>query len=233
MFDDKAQVPDANGTEYHLMSIDPKTLKFTLTPIGDALPRFAMTRGGKGLLVDASVKVKTRVKANANATISVGPSGISGVVSASASVFQDKSPFGYFDLSTQSFVPFVGPQAGLDRFVQLADGKTVISLEKRADGLGGIPHKIDLETKTVTQLAEPSGTSGVRDIGLLADGATLMVRVRMPAKNANGNLYSQEATYLSLDFSVQASADLTIFTDATPFASADPEGCPTGYHDCW
>jgi len=231
MFDDARQVPPTSGPEYHLMLIQPKTLAFTLAPIGDALPRFAMTRDGKGLLVDASVKVKTRVKVQASGSISIGPNGISGELSASASVFQDKAPFGYFDLEARAFTPFAGPQAGLDRFVQLADGKTVIALAKRSDGLGGVPHAIDLEKKTVTPLAEPSGTSGVRDLGLLADGKTLLVRVRMPAANKGGSLYSQEAAYLSLDFS--AELGLTLFTDATAFASADPEGCPTGYHDCW
>jgi len=233
MFDDKSQVPSASGPEYHLMLIEPKTLSFTLTPIGDALPRFAMTRDGKGLLVDASVKIKTRIKASANGSVSIGPNGITGEVSASASIFSDKSPFGYFDLGNKSFTGFAGVQAGLDRFVQLADGKTVIALEKRSDGLGGIPHAIDLETKVVTTLAEPSGTSGIRDIGLLADGKTLLVRVRMPAKTANGQLFRHVASYLSFDFSAQIDGSFTLFTDSTAFANADPEGCPSGYHDCW
>ncbi len=233
MFDDKSLVPSTSGPEYHLMLIEPKALTYTLHPIGGALPRFAMTRDGKGLLVDASVKIKTRVKANANGTLSIGPNGISGEISANASIFEDKSPFGHFDLQTKAFTGFTGVQAGLDRFVQLADGHTVIALEKRSDGLGGIPHAIDLQTKTVTQLAEPAGTSGIRDIGLLADGKTLLVRVRMPAKTSNGKLYSQEASYLSFDFSAQIDGSFTVFTDATPFANADPEGCPSGYHDCW
>ena len=233
MFDDKSQVPSVSGPEYHLMLIDPKSLAFTLHPIGDALPRFAMTRDGKGLLVDASIKIKTRIKANASGSFSIGPNGISGEVSASAGIFESKSPFGYFDLQSKSFTGFAGVQAGIDRFVQLADGKTVVALAKRTDGLGGIPHAIDLETKTVTALAEPSGSSGVRDIGLLADGKTIVVRVRMPAKTLNGKLYSQEASYLSFDFSAQIDGSFTLFTDSTPFANADPEGCPTGYHDCW
>jgi hypothetical protein len=233
MFDDKRLVPSTSGPEYHLMLIEPKTLAYTLHPIGDALPRFAMTRDGNGLMVDASVKIKTRVKANAGGSLSIGPNGISGEISASASVFEDKSPFGHFDLQNKRFTGFTGVQAGLDRFVQLADGKTVIALEKRSDGLGGVPHAIDLETKSVSRLAEPAGTSGVRDIGLLTDGKTLLVRVRMPAKTADGKLYSQEATYLSLDFSAQIEGSFTLFTDSTAFADADPEGCPSGYHDCW
>ena len=55
----------------------------------------------------------------------------------------------------------------------------------------------------------------------------------MPAKTLNGKLYSQEASYLSFDFSAQIDGSFTLFTDSTPFANADPEGCPTGYHDCW
>jgi hypothetical protein len=233
MFDDKSKIPGASAPEYHLMLIDPKTLDYTLTPIGDALPRFAMTRDGRGLLVDASIKIKTRIKASASGSLSIGPDGISGQVTASANVFQDASPFGYFDLETRAFTGFKGAQAGIDRFVQLADGKTVIALEKRKDGLGGIPHAIDLETKTVTQLPEPSGTSGVRDIGLLADGKTILVRVRMPAATIGGKLYSREAAYLSFDFSAQIEGSFTLYTDPNPFANADPEGCPSGYHDCW
>ncbi len=233
MFADPSAIPSATGPEYHLMQIDPKSLAFTLTPIGDALPRFAMTRDGRGLLVDASIKVKTRAKASANAAMTIGPDGISGEVSASASIFDDPSPFGYFDLGARTFTPFAGVQAGIDRFVQLADGKTVIALEKRKDGLGGVPHKIDLETKSVTALSEPSGSSGVRDIGLLPDGKTLLVRVRMPAANVNGKLYSQEGSYASLDFSTQIQGSFVLYTDPTSFASVDPEGSCPGGHDCW
>jgi WD40 repeat protein len=233
MFENPAQIPSSSSPEYHLMQIDPKSLAFTLTPIGDALPRFAMTRDGRGLLVDASIKVTTRAKASANASVTVGPNGIAGEVSASASVFDDPSPFGYFDLGARTFTPFAGVQAGIDRFVQLADGKTVIALEKRKDGLGGVPHRIDLQTKTVTAIAEPSGSSGVRDVGLLPDGKTLLVRVRMPAANVGGKLYSQEASYLSLDFSTQLDGSFVLYTDPSSFASADPEGSCPGGHDCW
>ena len=41
MFDDASQVPWKEGQRYHLMTIDPSTLKFQLSPIGNAIPRFA------------------------------------------------------------------------------------------------------------------------------------------------------------------------------------------------
>ncbi len=232
MFADKSQVPSTSGLEYHIMVIDPHSLSFTLTPIGNALPRFAMTRDGKGLLVDASVKVKTRVKADAHAKIEVGPQGISGEVGAEPHVFQEKSPFGYFDLTNGQFTGFAGPQAGLDRFVQLADGQHVVTLERRKDGLGGTPYLIDLQTKSTVAINGNFGT-GVRDIGLLPDGKTVLLRVRLAANTKNNQLYSREGATMtaSLDFGVDLAAT---FEDSVPFASATPDSddCPGG-HDCW
>ncbi len=239
MFDDPAQVPSSSSPNFHIMTIDPKTLAFELHPIGNALPRFAMTRDGRGLLVDASIKLKTRVKlsakANVQGNVSFTPNGISGSVTGEvdveAAIFQEKSPFGYFDLGTNVFTGFAGPQAGIDRFVQLADGRTVIALERRKDGLGGTPHLIDLVTKTVTQLAEPLGT-GVRDIGLLPDGKTMLVRVRMAASQKGSQLYSREAAYFSADFTTIIGASIE-FEESQPFAQVDPENnCPS-YHDCF
>lgn len=53
LFDNKAQIPDATGPRYHLMFIDTATLKFNLVAVGENLPRYAMSRDGKVLLVDS------------------------------------------------------------------------------------------------------------------------------------------------------------------------------------
>ncbi len=53
LFDDKSQIPSATGDRYHLMLIDTKTLKFSLVAVGDSLPRYAVSRDGKVVLVDS------------------------------------------------------------------------------------------------------------------------------------------------------------------------------------
>jgi WD40 repeat protein len=53
LFDDKTQIPARDSDPYHLMLIDTATLKFELIPLGDTLPRYAMSPDGKLLLVDA------------------------------------------------------------------------------------------------------------------------------------------------------------------------------------
>lgn len=231
MFADKSQIPAPDGREYHILVIDPKTLAFTVTPIGDALPRFAMSRDGKGLLVDASIKVVHRAQAHADANLSVSAKGISGEISASAAIFDDASPFGWFDLETRAFTGFRGPQAGLDRFVQLADDKTVVTLQKRADGLGGIPFTIDLETKTTAVLGGDYGT-GVRDIGLLPDGATIVLRFRQPAAQIGNQLFARETYCLSLDGIACASGRIE-YQATVAFATADTNDCASMGHDCW
>ena len=231
MFADKSQIPAAGAPQYHLLVIDPKTLAFRVDPIGDALPRFAMSEDGKGLLIDASIKVKTRAQAKAGATISLGPEGVSGEISASVSVFNENSPFGYFDLATGKFSGFAGVQAGLDRFVQLGDGKTVITLQKRADGLGGVPFLIDVAGKTTTALSGDYGT-GVRDIGLLPDGKTILLRLRQPAAQIGSELFSRESYCYSLD-GVTCGGGRVEYQATVSFASVETNDCPVLGHDCW
>lgn len=52
LFDDKSKIP-SSGDQYHLMLIDTATLDFDTVPVGDTLPRYALTRDGKMVLVDA------------------------------------------------------------------------------------------------------------------------------------------------------------------------------------
>jgi hypothetical protein len=52
LFDDPSQAPPADGERYHLMLLDTGNLKYEITPIGDELPRFAVTPDGNVLLVD-------------------------------------------------------------------------------------------------------------------------------------------------------------------------------------
>jgi len=230
MFDDKSQIPGANAPQYHLLVIDPKTLQFSVDPIGNALPRFAMAEDGKGLLVDASIKVIHRAQAKVNGTFTVGPQGFSGEVGASVNVFDENSPFGYFELASGRFSGFAGVQAGLDRFVQLGDGKTVITLQKRTDGLGGTPFRIDVEGKATAALTGNYGT-GVRDIGLLPDGKTVLLRLRQPAAQVGNQLFSRETYCYSLD-AVTCTASVE-YQASVAFATVDTNDCGSMGHDCW
>jgi hypothetical protein len=54
LFDDPAQIPDAEGTRYHMMVIDTATLGYDIHVYGDEIPRYAMTPNGRDLLVDTS-----------------------------------------------------------------------------------------------------------------------------------------------------------------------------------
>jgi len=228
MFDDKSLIPKADGPQYHLMVIEPKSLAYTVTAIGDGLPRFAMSRDGKDLLVDSSVKVITRAEASASASISLGPTGISGEIDADVSVFQENTPFGKFDLETLTFTGFTGPQAGLDRFVQLGDMKSVVTLQKREDGLGGIPFMIDLDANLTVQLTGNYGT-GVRDVGLLPDGKTILLRFRQAAAQIGTQLFARETYCLSLDALTCASGQIE-YQASVSFASVETNDCG---HDCF
>lgn len=54
LYDDPSQAPAADGVRYHLMLLDTGSLKYELTPVGDDLPRFAVTPDGNVLLVDSA-----------------------------------------------------------------------------------------------------------------------------------------------------------------------------------
>ena len=221
MFDDPAQVPALTGPRYHVMRIDPKTLAFDLLPIGEVLPRFALGRDGKTLLVDATVQ-QYRGEANVKASIDS-----SGHLTASFSVFgKVDSLFGALDLTSGTYTPFTGSFAALDRFVQMKDQKRVFTLKLRADGSGGDLYRIDLEQGATTPL-----NKSLRDIGLLADGTTLLLRERLPAAQvtvgATVSWYRRERYCLSLDgVTCGVSVD---FQDSVPFQSGPT--C-TDYHDC-
>ncbi|HSO33315.1 MAG TPA: hypothetical protein VLT33_12365 [Labilithrix sp.] len=242
MFADPKQVPWKDGQRYHLMTIDPATLAFALAPIGNAIPRFAMTNDGRGLLVDASAKVTSRTVAAARASVSIGPDGVSGSVETNLDVFGSASAFGTFDLATQTFSSFSGPTAPLDRFVQLGS-RYVLTLGKRADGLGGTPYLIDLQARATWQLQGNFG-SGVRDVGLAADGVTAHVRLRLPANVHDGGFYSREGLCSSTTGECGVSLTAT-YEASVPFALVPPppppsvpapptpvDECPGG-HDCY
>ena len=221
MFDDKSTVPDASGKRYHIMTIDPKTLAFDLTPVGDVLPRFAMTKSGTQLLVDATVQ-QVRGEATLNATIDT-----SGKLTVSFDLFgKTDSLFGVFDLDTRTYVPFTGTPATLDRFVQMGDGSRVFTLKTRADGTGGDLYRIDIGAHAVVSLDK-----SLRDIGLLADGQTMILRERLPAvqvtTSTSVDWYRHERYCFSLDGVTCLSS--VEFTDSKPFQSG--AAC-TDYHDC-
>ena len=66
----------------------------------------------------------------------------------------------------------------------------------------------------------------LRDIGVLADKRTLVLRIRLPAASINGNLYTQEQVCFSFDGRTCTSTINYRSTVALP----DPNAC-TG-HDC-
>lgn len=226
MFDDPEQVPWSEGERYHLMTIDPVSLRFELTRIGNAIPRFAMTRDGRGLLVDASAKASSRVKIAARAEISIGADGIEAEAEANVDVFGSASAFGYFDLDSQRFTSFAGPKAPLDRFVQLADGRHVLTLATRADGGGGTPYMIDLTTHTTTLVQGDFGR-GVRDVGLSADGTLALLRVRLAASEHDGGYYGREGLCVSSNGSCNVNGGLTAsYEESVPFAMVPPPPPP-------
>ncbi len=186
MFDDKSQVPGAGADQYQLMLIEPKSTKFDLHPIGAQLPRFAPSKDGKSLLVDASVVV---TRSEASASISIDPSGK--ITAEVKGAFGDTSGslFGVFDLQSKSYVPFSGPAASLDRFVQLGDGSQVFTLKE--NGRGGDLFAIDVSARASVDLGR-----SLRDIGILPDGKTLVLRIRLQP-TADG--YLREEFCFSLD----------------------------------
>ncbi len=220
MFADKSAIPDKSGPRYHIMTINPKTLAFELAPVGEVLPRFSMTRDGKSLLVDATVQ---QIRGGATVKATVSTRGIS----VSASLFGGvDSLFGLFDLTAHTYTPFTGPAASLDRFVQAGDNTHVFGLTMSADGLGGDLFRIDLDSKSVTTL-----NKSLRDIGLLPDGKTLLLRERLPAAqvtaNGTSSWFRREQYSLSVD---GLTYSVTIqFQDRIPFQSGPV--C-TESHDC-
>ncbi|MDB4938488.1 MAG: hypothetical protein JWP87_5460, partial [Labilithrix sp.] len=216
MFDDKSQIPSDAADPYHLLAIDPHTLKLSLFPIGHELPRFAMSIDGRGLLVDASVHV---FRAEAKASITLGADGLS--VTASG-VFGSDAPFGYFDIDAGRFTAFQGPQVGLDRFVQTADGH-VYALRTRSDGLGGDLFGVDVARHTTTDLGR-----SLRDIGVMADERTLLLRIRLPAASIDGNLFTQEQVCFSTD---ARTCSATIDYRSTIPLPGGAASCAGG-HDC-
>ena len=115
MFDDKTKVPSKTGARYHIMTIDPKSLDYQLSEVGNVLPRFVMGKGGTSLLVDATVQ-QMRGEAKVQATIDS-----TGRVTVKANVFGSvDSLFGVFD-SRNSEVRSVCRASGVARPVRSAE----------------------------------------------------------------------------------------------------------------
>jgi hypothetical protein len=221
MFDDKTKIPSRTGARYHILTIDPKTLDYQLAEVGNVLPRFVLSKDGKSLLVDATVQ-QVRGEANVKATIDS-----TGKITVQAKVFGTvDSLFGLFDLEARTYAPFSGPPASLDRFVQMADNSHVYTLKMTPDGLGGDLYRIDLDAKASVSLGK-----SLRDIGLLADGKTLVLRERLPAVQVQTSTgfdwYRHERYCFSLDG--VTCVDEIEFQDSKPFQSG--KTC-TDYHDC-
>jgi len=105
------------------------------------------------------------VRNEARASITFDPA--NGKISAEVKgAFGDASGslFGVFDLQSMTYVPFSGPGAALDRFVQLGDGSRVFTLKD--NGRGGDLFAIDVAARTS---ADPG--KSLRDIGILPAAA--------------------------------------------------------------
>jgi hypothetical protein len=221
MFKDQTKVPSSTGPRYYIMVIDPATLDYTLSPIGDLLPRFVLSKDGHNLIVDATVQ-QIRGEAKVTATIDS-----SGKFTVDVKLFGSiNSQLGVFDALTSQYQPLSGDAARLDRLVQMGDANNVYTLKMTADGLGGDLYRIDLAAKAATSLG-----INLRDIGLLADGKTLVLRERLPAvqvkTSAGSDWYRRERFCFSLyGLTGESSID---FQDSIPFQSGPT--C-TSYHDC-
>lgn len=221
MFADKSQIPSKSGPQFHIMTIDPRTLAFELSPVGNVLPRFAMAKNGKQLLVDATVQ-NLRAEAKVEATIDS-----SGKLKVEVSLFgQSESLFGAFDLDKKTYTGFSGSAARLDRFVQMGDKSRVFSLATSWDGMGGDLYRVDLDAHTSTSLGK-----NLRDIGVLADGKTLVLRERLPAARVETSVgfdwYRREQFCFSLDG--VTCTTVVEHQDKVPFMSG--QTC-TEAHDC-
>lgn len=53
LFDDPADAPSPYGPRFHIMLLDTQTMTFATVPLGDSLPRYALTPDGKIVLVDS------------------------------------------------------------------------------------------------------------------------------------------------------------------------------------
>ncbi|MFO0735431.1 MAG: hypothetical protein U0270_06110 [Labilithrix sp.] len=191
MFSNPAQVPGKDAKQFQLMTIDPKSLAFDLHPVGDTLPRFAPSKDGKSLLVDASVSVeRTEMGGDVKASIELTPDGqLEAQVTVGAFGDASGSLFGVWTLDSKHYTPFQGPAASLDRFVQIADGSQVFTLKN--NGRGGDLYSIDLAARASFDLG-----MSLRDIAILPDGKTLVLRVRLEP-TADG--YLREDFCFSLD----------------------------------
>jgi hypothetical protein len=210
MFENKSQVPGAGAKQYQLMTIEPNTLAFELHPIGDTLPRFAPSKDGKSLLVDSSVSVlRTETSAEAEASISFTPDGqIKAQVTVGAFGDATGSLFGVWSLDSKQYTAFQGPAASLDRFVQCADGAQVFTLKN--NGRGGDLFSIDIGARASVDLG-----MSLRDIAILPDGKTLVLRIR---------LEPTEDGYLREDFCF--SLDAHTCTSTVHYVSPTPQHDP-------
>ena len=168
MFDDKAQIPGPSADQYHLMMIEPRSMKFDSTRSGSSsralLPartasRCSSTVGGRrSNEVSASVAIDTSGKITAEVKGAFGDT--------------SGSLFGVFDLGTKTYVPFAGRDASLDRFVQLGDGCRCST--------SGTTAAAETSSPSTSAHAPPS-ISGARSATSASspDGRTLVLRIRL------------------------------------------------------
>lgn len=62
LFDDPSLAPENAPEQFHLMLLDTESLGYEFVPVGDSLPRFAVTPDGSVLLVDSAFLEQDRVR---------------------------------------------------------------------------------------------------------------------------------------------------------------------------
>ncbi|MFO0619540.1 MAG: hypothetical protein U0414_43535 [Polyangiaceae bacterium] len=82
---------------------------------------------------------------------------------------------------------------------------------------------IDLASSTTVSLTGNYGT-GVRDVGLLPDGKTILLRFRQAAAQIGTQLFARETYCLSLDGLVCASGQIE-YQASVSFASVETNDC--------
>ena len=100
LFDDPSQIPSREEAIYHLMLIDAETLSFKTLPLGDVIPRYALTPNGQMLIVE------------------------------DAEFRQSRANMRILDIDTLTLHPVEGPKARLLHYVMTSDSSRALLIDE-------------------------------------------------------------------------------------------------------